>query len=162
MTGRFSPLRSKYLSLGLGELAAVAVFATAALLWQDKLATSGALAALWCALLPLLVVLLQAGVYWLLARSWITSGRMPPPTAQIFRVLRVINPIILIAGLVGVIATFPAGPFAAAIVLLVWAFGAIEYINYYIVRLSYPWTQWASEVGHWRTPKLIKDIRAVH
>lgn len=167
MSDRFSRIRKQYLSLGLGELAAVAVFAAAAFAWQEQLTSSGAVAALWFALVPLEFVLLQAGVYWLLARSWHGSdqgrsapGRMPFMMARMFRRLKFINPIILLAGLIGVVANFPATPLAAVIVVLIWAFGVAEYVNYFVVRLSYPWTQWASEVGRRRTPRLVKDMHA--
>lgn len=187
MSDRFSRQRRKYLSLGLGELAAVAAFAAAAFVLQQRLdsARAGAGAELWFALIPLEFVLIQAGVYWLLARTWIGPadsfapadsresaspfssdrartgpGRMPLQLARIFRGLRICNPLVLLAGLAGVIANFPATPLATVVVIVVWAFGVAEYINYYLVRLSYPWMQWASEIGHWRTPKLIKDMRA--
>lgn len=173
MSERFSRLRRKYLSLGLGELAAVSAFAAAALVWQQRLDSAGAVAALWFALVPLEFVLVQAGAYWLLARTWIDSfdsvdsnrprtapGRMPFMLARIFRGLRIITPFTLIIGLAGVIANFPSTPLAVVVVVVVWVFGVTEYVNYYLVRLAYPWTQWASEIGHWRTPKLVKDMRA--
>ncbi|WP_231443209.1 hypothetical protein [Brevibacterium zhoupengii] len=160
MRDRFSRLRRKYLSLGLGELAAVAAFAAAAFVLQQRLDSAGAGAALWFALVPLEFVLIQAGVYWLLARTWIVPGRMPLQLARIFRGLRIINPLVLLVGLAGVIANLPSTQMAAVVVIVVWAFGIAEYVNYYLVRLSYPWTQWASEIGRWRTPKLVKDMRA--
>ena len=46
------------------------------------------------------------------------------------------------------------GEFAAAAV-----FGLIEYLNYFHVRLSYPWSTWASQVGRWSTPRLVRDLR---
>lgn len=167
MSNRLSGIRRQYLRLGLGELAAVAVFAAAAFAWQQQLTSAGAVAALWFALAPLEFILLQAGVYWLLARSWHGSdqaqsapGRMPSMIARMFRGLKFINPIILLAGLIGVVTNFPATPLAAVIVILIWAFGVAEYFNYYVVRLSYPWTHWVSEVGHRRTPRLVKDMHA--
>lgn len=44
--------------------------------------------------------------------------------------------------------------------LLVWLFAVVEFTNYYVVRLSYPGTEWFREVGRWRTPRLVEDLRA--
>jgi len=63
-------LRSTYLRLGLGELAAAAVFTyLAAVGVCPRLDGGEARAALWSALAPLVFVLVHAGIYWLLARS---------------------------------------------------------------------------------------------
>ena len=167
MSDRFSQLRSRYLNLGLGELAAATVFALVALMWRSRLESSGAVAALWWALLPLLFVLLQASAYWLLMRSRMPVGkaqaapdRMPHMAARCFRGLRLLTPVALITGLVGVIVNAPSGAIATVVVAAVWAFGVVEYVNYYLVRLAYPWTRWASEVHQWRTPTLVKDVGA--
>lgn len=152
-------LRRQYTSLGLGELTAAAVFAGVAAsgLLPVTGTRTGALS-LWSALVPLLAVLVQAGVYWLLARSWAGRTRMPRCVAAVYRFLRVLNPILLAAGLVGVIAWFPTG-FGAVLVVAVWLFGVVEYVNYFVVRLSYPVRQWVSLIRQWRTPRLVKDLR---
>ncbi|HXH36017.1 MAG TPA: hypothetical protein VNJ54_16685 [Plantibacter sp.] len=151
----------RYLSLGLGELTAAAVFAAVALvtvvpMFNDE---QGALA-LWAALVPLLAILLQAGAYWLLARSWVELRPMPLRVARLFRVLRVLDAALLVAGLVGVLLWLPAQPGLAILVVLVWLFGMIEYVNYFTVRLAYPVSQWARLIGQWRTPRLMQDVRS--
>ena len=94
--------RRQYLSLGLGELVAAAVFAVcAAVAVAPRMASSTAIAALWSALLPLLLVL----------------------------------------------------------VLAVWAFGVVEYLNYFAVRLAYPASEWLAKVRQQRLPRLVKDLR---
>ncbi|MGO4245212.1 hypothetical protein AB4028_14870, partial [Janibacter sp. RAF20_2_2] len=65
--------RRQYLSLGLGELAAAAVFVGVALWHGAPLDTGGRLAVLG-AVGPLAVVLVAAGTYWLLARRWVGVG----------------------------------------------------------------------------------------
>ncbi len=149
-------LQGKYLSLGVGECAAVLVFAIAAArLFGNPLENL----ALWSALLPLLVILLQSGTYWLLARRWVLRSTMPTRTARTYGAFRVLDPVLLLAGLGGLITWFPTNPLAGALTIAVWTFGAVEYLNYFVVRLSYPVTTWlAGNVGR-RTPRLILDIR---
>jgi len=149
--------RRKYLSLGVGEYTAALVFVTAAAFLVGNPLDN---LALWSALLPLLVILLQAGTYWLLARRWVHRSAMPTRTARWYRVFRALDPLLLLAGLGGLITWFPTNLLGGAVIIAVWAFGLAEYLNYFVVRLSYPVTTWlAGRVGR-RTPRLILDIRA--
>ena len=162
LAGRREGLRRRYLSLGIGELAAAVVFLTLALTMaiprlddrQDRLA-------LWSALVPLLVVLVQAGVYWLLARSWVGHHPMPVFMRGVYRVYRILDVALLAAGLVGIIVWLPAGIAAALAVVAVWLFGVIEFVNYFVVRLSYPARHWLSTVCQLRTPRLVRDMNTV-
>ncbi len=159
--GRYAELRRKCLSLGMGELSALIVFALVPLVGLRTFVTAaGALVALWFALLPLLFVLLQAGAYWLLARRWVGGELMPIPLARTYAGLRVVNPLVLAVGLIGLLFNLPTDPLAIILVTLAWGFGVVEYVNYFIVRVSYPVTAWAASVGQWRTPRLIRDVRA--
>ncbi|WP_415971862.1 hypothetical protein [Rhodococcus sp. 077-4] len=158
---RREALRRRYLSLGLGELAAASVFLTIALTMalprldhgQDRLA-------LWSALVPLLFVLVQAGAYWLMARSWVERHPMPAPVRAGYRAFRIANIALLGGGLAGVIVWLPDGVAAGVAVVAVWLFGVIEFVNYYVVRLSYPARRWLSTVGQRRTPRLVRDMNA--
>lgn len=95
-------LRSIYLRLGLGELAAAAVFSyLAAVAVGPRLDGAEARAALWSAFAPLVFVLVQAGIYWLLARRWVTQRPMPTGLAQTYRALSVGDEAFLLAGLIG-------------------------------------------------------------
>lgn len=154
-------LRRKYLSLGAGELTAAVMFAGAAVWFVGpRLSGPTDVAALWSALTPLLVVLVQAGVYWLAARSWVELEPMPAASAAVFRAFRAADVALLVAGLVGVIVWWPESVATAAGVVAVWAFGVIEYVNYFVVRLAYPARRWFSSVGRWRTPRLMQDVWA--
>ncbi|MEV1131196.1 hypothetical protein [Agromyces sp. NPDC049794] len=161
MTGeRRRTLRRKYLSLGSGELAAAVVFAAVAIWFvAPRLSSPTDVAALWSALTPLFVVLVQAGVYWLGARSWVELEPMPAASAALLRVFRVADVALLAAGLAGVIVWWPESVGVALGVLAVWAFGVIEYVNYFVVRLAYPPGRWFTLVGVWRTPRLMQDVR---
>ncbi|MFE6964143.1 hypothetical protein ACFVAJ_03460 [Agromyces sp. NPDC057679] len=151
--------RKRYLSLGLGELTAAAVFALVAVVGiTPRLASSTAVLALWCALAPLLLVLVQAGAYWLLARGWVGAGPMPSHLARLYRGFRIADPLLLLAGLVGVLVWWPDELWAALLVMVVWTFGVIEYLNYFVVRLSYPASEWFAKVRERRRPRLMKDV----
>jgi hypothetical protein len=158
---RRAALRRRYLSLGLGELFAAVVFAGVAIVSiMPLLERSTDALALWSALTPLLAILVQAGAYWLLARGWVRRAPMPRGLAAVYRAFRVLDPVLLLAGLVGVVIWFPEHPVAAVGIPLVWLFGVIEYLNYFVVRLAYPAGVWFERVGERRTPRLVQDVRA--
>jgi len=158
---RRDELRSTYLRLGTGELAAAGVFAVAAVtVVLPRLADPGDRAALWSALVPLLLVLVQAGAYWLLARTWVGRAPMPPGVASTYRALRVLTAGVLAAGLVGVVAWWPRDAGASVLAAGIWTFAAAEYVNYYVVRLAYPVRQLPAGVGRRRAPRLALDLRA--
>lgn len=154
-------LRRKYLSLGLGELVAAAVFAGIALgVVMPKLDTYQDSAALWAALAPLLVILVQAGTYWLLARGWVEKAPMPAPLAALYRGFRYLDAGLLLVGLLGVLVWLPDHVVAAVAVVAVWLFGVVEYVNYFVVRLAYPFRSWTRTISQWQTPRLMHDINA--
>ncbi|REK84131.1 hypothetical protein DVG80_23040 [Rhodococcus erythropolis] len=154
-------LRRRYLSLGLGELAAAGVFAAVAVsVVMPRLEGPKDSAALWSALAPLLVVLVQAGVYWLLARGWVEQAPMPARLAALYRVFRVLDVLLLAIALLGVVIWLPDHSGAAVGVVAVWAFGVAEYANYFVARLAYPLQRWPFEVGKLRRPQLVHDLHS--
>ncbi|MFP3395255.1 hypothetical protein ACSBQT_16985 [Brevibacterium sp. H602] len=156
-TDRFAPLRRRFLSLGLGEIVAAAVFAVIptrlAFVTADRTE-----AALWAALSPLLFILVQAGIYWLIARHHLPAP-IPRPVARIYRFLRVINPLVLLASLIGIVVAWPGVSLSAVLIIVIWLFAVAEYINYFHVRLSYPWSKWTVKVGRRSTPRLVRDLQ---
>jgi hypothetical protein len=157
---RREQLRSKYLRLGTGELTAAGLFAVLAVTAvTPRLAGQDERAALWCALVPLIVVLVQAGAYWLLARSWVERAPMPRAVARLYRAFRSTDPVLLAAGLAGILLWLPGRSSILLLVVAVWAFGVVEYVNYFVVRLSYPVSRWISTVRQWRTPRLVVDLQ---
>ncbi|MDI9893574.1 MULTISPECIES: hypothetical protein [Nocardiaceae] len=159
-TNRRQVLRRRYLSLGLGELAAAGVFLTIALASVVPRLDEESRLALWFALVPLLAVLVQAGTYWLLARSWVESHPMPPSLRTIYRAFRKVDLALLVGGLLGVMVWLPDNLGASLGVLAIWFFGLIEYVNYFAIRLSYPPRLWVSTVGQLRAPRLVRDLNA--
>jgi hypothetical protein len=153
MSRRRTSINLTLVNLGVGELVAAAVFALFA---APAVIRAGPSAApVWSALAPLLVVLVQAGVYWLVRSG---TNRLPTPMAATYRVLRVFDVGLLGLGLVGIVLWWPAESLASAAVLAVWLFGVIEFTNYFVVRLAYPPSRWLAQVGRRRTPQLMKDL----
>ena len=113
--------RRQYLSLGLGELAAAAVFVGVALWHGAPLDTGGRLAVLG-AVGPLAVILLATG-------------------------------------LAAVVAGAPSLAWLV-LLLLVWAFGVVEVVNYALRRLAFPAHRWVAGVAQGRVPQLAADVRA--
>ncbi|UFU05094.1 hypothetical protein [Ruania halotolerans] len=150
--------RATYLRLGTGEWAATVAFTLAYLMLRDTLAPGDQIA-LAAALVPLLLILMQAGSYWLLARRWVGVRVMPPGVAGMYRAFRLANPIVLAPGL-GVVIWGASTIGATVLIAGVWLFAVVEYLNYYVIRLAYPVAQWASLVRQRRTPQLMKDVRA--
>ncbi|WP_431728458.1 hypothetical protein [Verrucosispora sp. TAA-831] len=152
-------MRQRYVSLGSGELLSVVVFAVVAWRFTPRLADPTDVRALWSALVPLLLILTQGGAYWLLARRWIGTGHMPRGLAASYHVFRVVDVAVLAGGLVGVLVWFPDSLATSALVVGIWLFGVLEYVNYFVVRLSYPPRTWFSQVTRGRSPRLVQDLR---
>lgn len=145
----------------MGELAAAAVFAAVAVgVVTPRFEGPQDSAALWSALAPLLVILTQAGVYWLLARGWTELESMPARLAALYRVFRLLDVLLLAIALLGVVIWLPDHSGTAVGVVAVWAFGVVEYVNYFVARLAYPLRRWPFEVGKWRRPQLVRDLNS--
>lgn len=160
---RRADLRRTYLRLGTGELVAAIVFAVLAQVTvRPRLPAPDHELVLWVALLPLEVVLLQAGVYWLLARSWLLRAPMPAATATAYRCLRAATALLLVVSLLVLLVLLvllPDEPLVAALVLAIWACAAVEFVNYYLIRLAYPVGGWVAGVRARREPRLARDLR---
>jgi hypothetical protein len=106
-----------------------------------------------------LIVLLQAGAYWLLARDWVELQPMPASLARTYRVFRIPDVALLAAGLAELVIWWQAHPGASLPVMAVWGFRAVEYVTYFLIRLAYPVGSWFTTVGQRRVPQLVKDLR---
>lgn len=91
--------RRRYRSLGMGELASAAVFVVAATTFVGLPTLSSA--GVWIALTPPLIVLLQGGAFWLLARRWVVGGRHAAAAGTAVRLFRIVDPLLLVAAAVG-------------------------------------------------------------
>ena len=61
-------------------------------------------------------------------------------------------------GLAVILARRPDDALWTTLFLLVWAFGVVEYVNYFVARLAYPVSRWVAAVGEWRVPRLMCDV----
>ena len=153
-------LRRKLLSLGLGELVAAAVFVLAGREVDAHLEGRVA-AAWWSALLPLLIILPQAGCFWLLARSWAAEGAMPVAAARVWLTFGVLDVALLLWGALAVTLWSP-DPWTLVAFLAVWAFGVLELVNYFVVRLAHPARRWLSGIRRRQRPWLtVGALRAL-
>lgn len=151
-------IRRRYLRLGAGELFAAAVFAYLALATIPHTSDGDGRLALWSALTPLLVILVQAGLYWCLARSWVARRPMPAGLATLYRTFRAVDLVLLLVGIIGVITWAPDHTLLTAGIVAIWLFGVVEFANYFVVRLAYPPRRWLRTVGRWRKPRLVLDM----
>lgn len=151
--------RRRYLVLGIGELVAATVFVGVAVLAVRPRLSDPDWLTLWCGLGPLVLILLQAGIYWLLARVRVGGRPMSTATAAAYRICRVANPLLLAGGAVAILVRGADGAGSLILFLAVWVFAVLEHVNYFVVRLAYPAHRWATEVTRWRTPQLVRDLR---
>lgn len=152
-------LRRRYLELGAGELAAVASFviALSAIVSTNDLSSQDS-QTLWLALAPLEFILLQGAGYWFAARSWVKKTSAPRWFRVLYTFFLWLNPLVLLGGAMAIVV---AEHTRMNLVLggLSVAFGVIEYVNYYWIRLSYPVRTWFTTVTQWRTPRLRLDLQ---
>jgi hypothetical protein len=150
-------LRRRLLNLGSGELVAAVVFAWLSLFAsrEDPVGRIG----LPLATVGLVLVLMEGGCFWLLARSWVPRGRMPRAVARIYLALRWVMPLILILSAVGLAMRWPSLPQVRILGVGAVSLGVIEYVNYFIRRVSYPVATWCRDVRRLREPRLMRDVR---
>lgn len=153
-------LRARFLSLGLGELVAVAAFAYVALgVVAPRLTDNRSFVTLMVAFVPLLLILTQAAAYWLAARTWVKVRPMPRRLADLYRAFRVLDVILILTAGLYIALNLPSAVWVSVLTILVWLFAVVEFVNYYIVRLAYPVGAWFARVAEWRTPRLMRDLR---
>jgi hypothetical protein len=157
VTERRDYLRARYRSLGWGEATAAAVFAGVGAWSIPDAFAADAVVAIWWAMTPLLVVLVQAAVYWLAARSWVEASVMPRGMARLYRAFAVLDAVLLLIAAAMIATHWPSVTADAVVVVLVWLFGVVEYTNYFVVRLAYR-RRWWTHVRERRRPQLMLDV----
>lgn len=85
---------------------------------------------------------------------------MPRSLARLYRTLQVLDVLVLLAAGIYIAVDLSSTRWAGTMAVLVWLFAVVEFTNYYVVRLSYPWAKWFTKVGQWRTARLVQDLRA--
>lgn len=151
-----SRLRRRLTSLGLGELASAALFCVVAVLlfdgqprpWLGVLATA-----------PLVLVLVSAGIFWLAASRWVPGGVMPIWMARLYLAARWVLPAVELASFAVLVYTWPGLGLSTGLATAALLLGAAEYVNYFVVRISYPAVGWMREVRQRRIPRLMREVR---
>lgn len=90
--------------------------------------------------------------------GWRARVVVPAGLARAYLGLRVLDVLLLFLGLTGIVLCRPS-PWIFAGALAVWAFGVVEFVNYFVVRLAYPARLWFVRVWRWRRPRLVEDFR---
>ena len=131
------PMKQKLVSLATGELVAVLVFWLNFFLLKRWILTTGALISISFSLFVLSFILIQGSVFW-----WLLIKRISNPgfaeryTGKIYRVLKILDLILLGVGILIII--FNSSEFPTSIIFLaIWFFAVIEWINYFKWQLSY-------------------------
>lgn len=160
-------LERRLLSLSAGELVSTLLFATLWLTypsyvdWTVPFLTDS-LAVFAFAILEF--VLLQGSLYWLLKRRRIMAGgglALTHEQIRLFSYFRRLNALLLLIGIGGALYAFWARPLTFALwYCALYLFALIEYINYYHIRLSYPWREMVKTLLslHWRRSKLSQEL----
>ncbi|MCY7082145.1 hypothetical protein MK429_02495 [Streptococcus oralis] len=130
-------VRKELMSLCLGELAAVLSFWLCFFLLKNRLGDWRSLVSILYPLSLLTFILLQGSIYWAilirrLSNPQFGSGNVP----RIYGGLRILDLILLISGFPFIIWNTQSilGPILATLIQL---FAFIEWVNYFLVRLSY-------------------------
>lgn len=86
----------------------------------------------------------------------------PLDTGGRLAVLGAVGPLAVILLATGLAAVVAGAPSLAWLVLLllVWAFGVVEVVNYALRRLAFPAHRWVAGVAQGRVPQLAADVRA--
>ena len=130
-------LKKKLTNLASGELAAIVVFWMNFFLFKKWIFTTEAFISISFSLFLLTFILIQGSTFW-----WILINRISNPrfaekyTGKIYKILKKLDFILLAVGIFvillnhGEVSTF-------IISFAIWMFALIEWINYYLLQLSY-------------------------
>lgn len=130
-------LKKKLINLASGELVAVLVFWMNFFLLKKWILTTKAFISISFSLFLLTFILIQGSVFW-----WILIKRISNPgfaeknTGMIYKILKKLDFILLAVGIFVILLSH--GEFSTFIISFsIWMFALIEWINYYLLQLSY-------------------------
>ena len=130
-------VRRELVSLCLGELAAVLSFWLCFFLLKNRLGDWNGLISILCPLSLLTFILLQGSIYWAilirrLSKPQFGSGSVP----KLYGGFRILDLILLISGFPFIVWNTQSVQ-VAILATLIQLFALIEWVNYFLVRLSY-------------------------
>lgn len=130
-------LKKESANLCIGELAAVASFWWSFFTIKVWLVDKKMMILILYPLLVLSFILIQGSVYWfILLKRMSTLKFRSAYVANIYRILKIIDVILLCIGIPIIILNY-SNIAVTTLSVFIWLFSIIEWINYYVVRLSY-------------------------
>lgn len=130
-------MKKKLTNLASGELVAVLVFWMNFFLLKKWILTTGAFVSISLSLVILSFILIQGSVFW-----WILLKRISNPefaekyTGKIYKILKKLDLILLAAGIFVILLNH--SNFSTFVISFsIWNFAVIEWVNYYLLQLSY-------------------------
>lgn len=130
-------MKKKLTNLASGELVAVLVFWMNFFLLKKWILTTGAFVSISLSLFILSFILIQGSVFW-----WILLKRISNPefaekyTGKIYKILKKLDLILLAAGIFVILLNH--SNFSTFVISFsIWIFAVIEWVNYYLLQLSY-------------------------
>ncbi|MCY7103385.1 hypothetical protein [Streptococcus oralis] len=130
-------VRKELGSLCLGELAAILSFWLCFFLLKNRLGDWKSLVTILYPLSLLTFILLQGSIYWAILIRRLSNPQFGSSSVpKLFGVLRILDLVLVIAGFPFIV--WNTQSFQVAIIAtLIQLFALIEWINYYLLRLSY-------------------------
>ena len=130
-------VRKELLSLCLGELAAILSFWLCFFLLKNRLGDWKSLVTILYPLSLLTFILLQGSIYWAILIRRLSNPQFGSSSVpKLFGVLRILDLVLVIAGFPFIVWNTQSLQ-VAILATLIQLFALIEWLNYYLVRLSY-------------------------
>lgn len=130
-------LKKELIRLGTGELAAIVSFWLCFFTIKVWLVDTKMMILILYPLFVLSFILIQGSIYWfILLRRMSNSLFLVKYTGNTYRILKVMDVALLCMG-IPIILLNRSNIVVTALSAFIWLFSVIEWINYYIVRLSY-------------------------
>lgn len=156
-------VRKELMSLCLGEFTAVLSFWFCFFLLKNRLGDVNSLVTILYSLSLLTFILLQGSIYWAilirrLSNPQFGSGSVP----KLYGGFRILDLVLLISGFPFIVWNTQSVQ-VAIIVMLIQLFALIEWVNYFLVRLSYslnPLVLWKRIAkGKLEKSRIAKELR---
>ncbi len=130
-------MKKKLTNLASGELVAVLVFWMNFFLLKKWILTTGAFVSISLSLFILSFILIQGSVFWWILLKRISNPRFAEKyTGKIYKILKKLDFILLAVGIFVILLNH--GEFSILFISLgIWMFALIEWVNYYLLQLSY-------------------------
>ena len=130
-------VRKELGSLCLGELAAILSFWLCFFLLKNRLGDWKSLVTILCPLSLLTFILLQGSIYWAILIRRLSNPQFGSSSVpKLFGVLRILDLVLLISGFPFIVWNTESVQ-VTILATLIQLFALIEWVNYFLVRLSY-------------------------